>query len=146
MSSEMKRLDFSKPHVLRNNAEYDAAVAEMDALIDRDPPRGSPESDRLEFLSVLVEAYDEDHHAVGASATPQAVIDFLLDQQGMTRAHLAALLGGRSRVSEFFAGKRRLSLSQIQRLRQLLNVPADLLLEEPATRPRVRSRKQAAGR
>jgi len=148
MSSEVKRLDFSKPHVLRNDAEYDAAVAEMDALIDRDPPPppGSPESDRLEFLSVLVEAYDEEHHAVGASATPQAVLDFLLDQQGMTRAHLAGLLGGRSRVSEFFAGKRRLSLSQIQRLRQLLHVPADLLLEEPATRPRVRSRKQAAGR
>jgi transcriptional regulator with XRE-family HTH domain len=56
---------------------------------------------------------------MGDAATPQAVVDFLLQQHGITRAALAAILGGRSRVSEFFAGKRRLSISQIQRLRQL---------------------------
>jgi len=126
----MKRLDFSKPHILRNDEEYDAAVAEMDALLDRHPPEGSPEHDRLELLSVLVEAYDEEHHAMGATATPQAVVEFLLEQQGMTRANLASVLGGRSRVSEFFAGKRPLSLSQIKKLRRLLNVPADLLLDD----------------
>jgi len=126
----MKSLDFSKPHILRNEKEYDAAVAEMDALLDRHSPVGSPEHDRLELLSVLVEAYDEEHHAMGATATPQAVVEFLLEQQGMTRANLASVLGGRSRVSEFFAGKRPLSLSQIKKLRRLLNVPADLLLDD----------------
>jgi HTH-type transcriptional regulator/antitoxin HigA len=132
MTVVMKRLDFSKPHILRNEKEYDAAVAEMDALLDRHPPVGSPEHDRLELLSVLVEAYDEEHHAMGATATPQAVVEFLLEQQGMTRANLASVLGGRSRVSEFFSGKRPLSLSQIKKLRRLLNVPADLLLDDPA--------------
>jgi HTH-type transcriptional regulator/antitoxin HigA len=47
----------------------------------------------------------------------------------MTRAELAPILGGRSRVSEFFAGKRRLSITQIQKLRDLLNAPADVLIE-----------------
>jgi len=130
MTVIVKRLDFSKPHVLRNEKEYDAAVAEMDALVDRHPPVGSPEYDRLEFLSVLVEAYDEEHHAIGTTATPQAVVEFLLEQQGMTRANLASILGGRSRVSEFFARKRRLSISQIQKLRKLLSVPADVLLDD----------------
>lgn len=46
----------------------------------------------------------------------------------MTRAELAPLMGGRARVSEFFAGKRRLSISQIQRLRKALEIPADLLM------------------
>ena len=132
MTVIVKRLDFSKPHVLRNEKEYDAAVAEMDALVDRHPPVGSREYDRLEFLSVLVEAYDEEHHALGATATPQAVVEFQLEQQGMTRANLASVLGGRSRVSEFFSGKRSLSLSQIKKLRRLLNVPADVLLDDSA--------------
>ncbi len=129
MNTSTQRLDFSQPHPLRNEAEYDAAVAEIDALLELAPARGTLEYDRLELLSVLVEAYDEEHSRLGDTATPQAVVDFLLEQRGMTRAALAPLLGGRSRVSEFFAGKRPLSITQIQRLRQVFSVPADLLLE-----------------
>ncbi len=128
MQSVHKNLDFKNPRVLRNEAEYDAAVAQIDELLDRDPPPGSPENDRLELLSVLVEAYDEEHHQMGSS-TPQEIVDFLLEQQGKSRADLASLFGGRSRVSDFFNRKRRLSIAQIQKLRAFLNVPADLLLE-----------------
>lgn len=98
--------------------------------LDADPAPHSPPFDRLELLSVLVEACDEEHYPVGSTATPQSIIEFLLDQHGMTRADLASILGGRSRVSEFFAGKRRLSISQILKLRKRLGVPADLLLDE----------------
>ena len=130
MRTVLKRLDASKPRVLRSQEEYDAAVAELDELLDADPAPHSPAFDRLELLSVLVEAYDEEHYPVGSTATPQSIIEFLLDQHGMTRADLASILGGRSRVSEFFAGKRRLSISQILKLRKRLGVPADLLLDE----------------
>ena len=34
-------LDFTKPHVLRNEEEYDMAVAEIDTLLDTDPQPGS---------------------------------------------------------------------------------------------------------
>jgi HTH-type transcriptional regulator/antitoxin HigA len=47
---------------LRTEAEYDAAVAEMDALLDTDPQPGTPEFARLERLSALVAAYDAVHH------------------------------------------------------------------------------------
>ena len=128
MATLTKQLDFSNPHTLRSEAEYDAAVAEIDALLELEPARGTPEYDRLDLLSVLVEAYDEEHYRMGDTATPQAVVDFLLEQRGMARAELAPYLGGRSRVSEFFARKRPLSITQIQQLRQLFHVPADLLL------------------
>ncbi|HKP74159.1 MAG TPA: helix-turn-helix domain-containing protein [Longimicrobiaceae bacterium] len=121
-------LDFSKPHVLRSEAEYDAAVAEIDALLDQDPVPGSEEDERLEFLSLLVEAYDDEHFQMGESSTPQSVVDFMLEQKGMQRGDLADAMGGRSRVSDFFNGKRELSRSQIKALRDLLGVPADLLL------------------
>lgn len=121
-------LDFSKPHVLRSDEEYDAAVAEIDALLSRDIVPGSEEEDRLEFLTLLVEAYDDEHFPMGGSSTPQSIVDFVLEQRGMQRSDLAEVMGGRSRVSDFFNGKRELSRSQIKALRDLLGIPADLLL------------------
>lgn len=122
-------LDFTRPHVLRTEEEYDEAVRMLDELLDSDPAAGSEQHDLLEFLSVLIEAYEAKHYPDEMFATtPQDVVDFVLQQKGMQRADLAEIIGGKSRVSEFFAGKRELSRSQIRALRDLLGVPADLLL------------------
>jgi HTH-type transcriptional regulator/antitoxin HigA len=86
-------------------------------------------TDLLEFLSVLVEAYEAKHYPEEMFATtPQSAVDFMLEQKGMQRSDLAGIIGGKSRVSEFFAGKRELSRTQIRALRDLLGIPADLLL------------------
>jgi HTH-type transcriptional regulator/antitoxin HigA len=128
-------LDFTTPHVLRTRREYQAAVHQIDDLLDANVRRGTPEGELLEFLSVLVEAYEEEHDPVEqyeADGTPQSVVDFMLAQHGMTRADLAPGLGGSSRVSEFFSGRRRLSIGQVQKLRDLLGIPADLLIPRGA--------------
>lgn len=122
-------LDFRKPHVLRNRRELDAAVREIDDLLDRDPKRGSEDYERLAFLSVLVKAYEDEHDPIDETGTPQSVVSFMLEQTGRTRAELAPLMGGRARVSEFFSGKRRLSIEQIRKLRDALGIPADLLID-----------------
>ncbi len=122
-------LDFAKPHVLRNAKEYRAAVAEIDRLLDADPKRGTEDYDRLEFLSLLVGAYEDNRYPINESdGTPQSAVAFMLEQKGMTRAALASIMGGKARVSEFFAKKRRLSVEQIKALRDTLGIPADLLL------------------
>jgi antitoxin component HigA of HigAB toxin-antitoxin module len=121
-------LDFLTPHVLRNSKEYKAAVAEIDRLLDADPKRGTEAYDRLEFLSVLVEAYESDRDPIDESdGTPRSVVAFMLEQNGLTRADLHALMGGK-RVSEFFAGKRALAVAQIRALHRELGIPSDLLL------------------
>lgn len=121
-------LDFSRPHVLRNEAEYEAAVTEIEQLLDQDVEAGSEGFDRLEFLSVLVEHYEEEHYAMDP-VTPQDAVTFMLEQKGITRTDLDDLMGGKSRVSEFFSGKRELSKSQVEALRQFLGIPADILLD-----------------
>lgn len=120
-------LDFSKPHVLKNDAEYDAAIAEIGRLLDEDVEPGSDGYDRLEFLSVLVEHYEEDHYPMGP-VTPQQAVAFMLEQKGLDRSDLDEVMGGKSRVSEFFSTKRELSKAQIEGLRRMLGIPADILL------------------
>ena len=122
------RLDFKRPHLLRNEEEYEAALEYVATLIERKPEPGTAEGDALEFIAVLIEAYEEQHYPMENVSTPQSIVDFMLDQRGLSRADLAPIMGGRSRVSEFFHGKRQLSVTQIRRLRHLLRVPADLLI------------------
>lgn len=122
-------IDIPTPHVLRTPGEYDAAAAEIDRLLDLDPQPGTEDFDRLEMLSLLVEDYDTRNNPIDdADLSPRDVVEFMLDQKGMTRADLAEIMGGRSRVSDFFNGKRDLSKSQIEAIRNVLGIPADLLL------------------
>jgi HTH-type transcriptional regulator / antitoxin HigA len=121
-------LDFTKPHVLRNEAEYTVAVTEIDQLLDLDPPPHSEAYERLEFLSVLVHAYEEAHSPLEQLTTPQDIVTFMLEQKGLSHADLAQWLGGESHMLAFLQGTCSLSLPQIERLRVHLGIPADLLI------------------
>jgi len=127
-------LDFTKPHVLRNEAEYTAAVAEIDQLLDLDPPPQSGAYERLEFLSVLVHVYEEAHFPLEQLTTPQDVVTFMLEQKGLSHTDLAKWLGGERPMRVFLQGTCSLSLPQIEQLREHLDIPADLLVS-PGTAP-----------
>ena len=43
---------------LRTEADYSAALEEIGRLLRHEPQPGTPEDDRLEVLSILVEAYE----------------------------------------------------------------------------------------
>lgn len=115
-------------HPIRGRKEFNQIVAEMDALLDADPREGTPELDRLELLSILVAAYEADNEPEPHLPTPQAAVRFMAEQKGITATELAHLLGGRSRLSDFFNEKRELSRAQIRQLRDALGIPADLLI------------------
>ena len=121
-------LDFTRPHVLRNEDEYNAALGEIDHLLDADPEPGSEAYERLEFLSVLVQAYEDVRFPMDDTMDPREIVEFMLEQKGLSRSDLAKWLGGRSRVSEFFKGSRSLSIRQIAALTENLGIPADLLI------------------
>jgi HTH-type transcriptional regulator / antitoxin HigA len=115
-------------HPIRNGKEFKRLAAEMDALLDVDPREGSTERDRLELLSILVAAYEADNEPEPDLPTPQAAVRFMADQKGISATQLAEMLGGRSRLSDFFNKKRELSRAQIRQLRDALGIPADLLI------------------
>jgi antitoxin component HigA of HigAB toxin-antitoxin module len=73
-------LDSTKPRGLRTEVEYEAAVAEIDALLDADPVAGSEAYDRLAFLSVLGDTYETEHFPMlTGDVSPQTVVDFILE-------------------------------------------------------------------
>ena len=122
-----RKLDFRRPHLLRNEQEYEAAIAEVERLLATELAPGTTNYERLDFLAVLIEQFEDELFTID-TPTPQAAVDFMLEQKAMTRGDLAEIMGGKSRVSEFFAGKRELSVNQIKALRETLGIPADLLI------------------
>lgn len=127
VSTVMPALDFSKPHLLRGEAEYEAALAEIGKLLDQDVEAGTEGYDRLDFLSLLVEHYEDAAYPMGP-VTPRQAVAFMMEQKGLDRADLHDVMGGKSRTSEFFNGKRELSKAQIEGLRRTLGIPADVLM------------------
>lgn len=115
-------------HAIRTDKEYNAALTEIEGLLDSGPKKGSAEYDRLELLSILVEAYEDENTGAIPDATPQELVEFMAEQRGIDRTTLAELFGGRSRLSDFFNKKRELSIGQITRLKRTLGIPADLLV------------------
>ncbi len=116
-------------HPIRTKKEYERFVEEMDFLVDANPREGSAAYDRLELLALLVEAYEDEHEQWGDdSPSPQSIVRFMAEQQGVTPGELAQLMGGRSRLSDFYNGNRELSRGQIKAVRERLHIPADLLI------------------
>jgi HTH-type transcriptional regulator/antitoxin HigA len=53
-----------------------------------------------------------------------------MEQQGLTNADLAKILGNKSRVSDIFHKTRKLNLNMIRRLSDSLNIPLTTLVKE----------------
>src|SRR5436190_14654816 len=118
-----------KAKIIKTKAEYEAALARIDKLMDAVP--NTPAGDELELLSLLVHDYEEKKFPI-AKPDPVAAIRFRMEQQGLAPKDLVPLLGSRSRVSEVLSGKRGLSLKMIRALVVGLRIPADLLLGDGA--------------
>jgi len=82
---------------------------------------------RLRAQARLIEDFERRRWPRKAPTVPQ-LLHYLMGQHEMTRADLAPLLGGASRVSEALSGKTGLSLRQVRRLRDRFGISADLLL------------------
>lgn len=109
--------DVTNIALIKTAQDYDRALHYIEQLLDAKP--GSKGGDELDVLTTLVEAYEAKHHAI-CPPDPIEAIKFRMDQLGMTRKDLEALLGRRGRVSEILNKKRGLSLEMIRRLYRTL--------------------------
>lgn len=116
---------------IKSDADYRASLEEAERLWDAEP--GTPDGDRVELLSTLIEAYEAQHHPIPAP-DPIAAIAFMMEQKGLSRRDLEPAIGSRGRVSEILTRKRPLTLPMVRALSALLNIPTDVLVQPYATR------------
>lgn len=124
---------------IRTEADYEFALMEIDALMEVETD--TPERDRLEVLSALVEAYEQQYFPIDPP-DPIAAIRFRMEQMGLSRKDLEPMIGSRGRISEVMSGKRGLSLAMIRRLHKDLNIPAEVLIQKPPKRGKARNGSQ----
>ena len=96
----------------------------------------TPEGERLDVLTTLVEAYEAAQIPI-APPDPVAAILFMMDQKGLTRRDLEPAIGSRARVAEILNRRRALTLPMIRAVSTLLELPADILIQPYPLRPLV---------
>lgn len=111
---------------IRTEAAYRNALAELDRLWEA--PEGSPESDRLEILAILVEVYEKAHFPIEAP-DPVDFIEYIMDSRGLTRKDMEPYIGPRGRVADILNRTRPLTMTMIRRLANGLNLPAEVLIQ-----------------
>lgn len=114
-------------HPIRTEADYDAAVAEIERLWGAEP--GTDDGDKLDILATLVEKYENEHWPIDTGRVdPIDMLNYLIGESGHTQAELAELLGSRSRASEILNRRRALTVEMIFRISEAWKVPAELLI------------------
>lgn len=110
---------------IKTEADYEAAVAEIEGLMNAEPD--TPEGDRLDVLTTLVEAWEEKHHGIEEPDPIEAILH-RMEALGLDRKDLEPMIGTRARVSEVLSRKRPLTINMIRRLNQEMRIPAEVLI------------------
>ena len=111
---------------IKTEADYEAALHEVERLFDSLP--NTPEGDRLEVLTTLVEAYEEKDYSI-PSPDPIEAILYYIETRGLTRRDLEPCIGSRARVSEVLNRKRPLTMEMIRKLHQRFGISAEVLIQ-----------------
>jgi HTH-type transcriptional regulator / antitoxin HigA len=109
---------------IRTEIDYQDALREIEILFNAPP--NTPECDRLEVLSTLVEAYEKAHFPIELPDSIEA-IQYYVDSRGWSAQDLEKGLG--SWVTEVLSRQRSLTLEMIRVLNQELGVPAEILIQ-----------------
>jgi len=114
------------PRLIRNDEELEEYTAALFRLTALESPSPS-ELEAMELLTLLVERYEREHFPVPA-ADPVSMVRFLIEKQGLTQRDLIPQFGSESAVSMFLAGRRKLTVGQIQKLAARFGLSAEVFL------------------
>jgi len=111
--------------LLKSEKDYNQALKRLEEIFHA--PVDSKEGDEAEILTILIEKYEHKHFPIDAP-DPIEAIKFRMEQMNMTNKDLAEIIGYKSRVSEIFNGRRKLTLKMIRNLHDKLNIPYESLI------------------
>ena len=118
---------------LHSEADYDAALNEIERYFENEPKVGTPEADRFDLLALIIEDYERKRWPI----EPPEPIDanrYGMETGGYTQADLGRLLGSRQRASDILTRKRPLTMRMAWRLHREWGIPAEALIAPPRSR------------
>lgn len=108
-------------HPIAGEAEYDHAVAVLNALLDNpNSSEGRPLAPLMVALGEFIGDYEDEHHP-WPDAPPGEVLRELMNQSRLKQSDLPEI-GSQGVVSEILRGKRELNTRQISELSQRFHV------------------------
>lgn len=122
----------------RSEADYEAALDEIEHYFDNEPNPGTAEADRFDLLALVI----EDHERRLWPIEPPDALDAIrsgMETGGHNQADFGRLLGSRQRASDILTGKRSLTMRMAWKLNREWGIPAEALIT-----PRTAGRNSAA--
>ena len=117
---------------LRSEADYEAALDEIERYFENEPKPDTAEADRFDLLALVIEDYERKRWPI---EPPDAIdaIRYRMETGGHTQADLGRLLGSRQRASDILSGKRSLTMGMAWKLNREWGIPAEALIAPPRT-------------
>jgi HTH-type transcriptional regulator / antitoxin HigA len=98
---------------IKTEEDYESAMARIDELWGVAPD--SPDSDELEVLLALTGLYEKKHHWVPCP-DPSAMLEYRMDQMGLTAEQIQRYIECRKRLPEILSRETHLSVEIIEGL------------------------------
>ena len=112
---------------IESEEEYEALLSEIDQILRL--PEEARDFKRLDEVSDRVYAYEEIHYPMPIKPVdPIDIIEFFLEDRGLTRSDLESLIGNKERVEAVMNRHRPLTLPMIRRIHEQLNIRLELLV------------------
>jgi HTH-type transcriptional regulator/antitoxin HigA len=112
---------------IHTKKEYDRVIHILDNVVGRTDLTKDQEA-FVESLSILVEAYENEHEPINENNDPVENLKLLLEANNMNLSDLGHLLGSRSLGSLIMNRKRGLSKNHIRKLCKRFSVSPNLFL------------------
>ena len=113
---------------IRDHAHLDAAVSVIDTLVDK-ATRSVAQEAYLGALTDLVETY-ENAHVVFPPQTGVDALRSLMEENDLRQDDLAPVFGTQSIVSEVLSGKRKLTVTHIEKLSAYFHVSPAVFFDD----------------
>jgi len=112
---------------IKTEEDYNIALKRLEDIFDA--KIGTPESDELEILGLIVDDYENKYYPIDAP-DPIEAIKIRMEELHLKQVDLIPEIGGKSRVSEILNRKRKLTVEMIRKLVTRLNLSSNLLIKD----------------
>ena len=115
-------------HILiKTEKQYDKSLKRLNEIFDAKP--NSKDGQEAELLILLIENYEDQHHAI-ETPDPIVAVRIRMEELQLKQKDLIGIIGSKGIVSEVLNRKRRLTVKMIRNLSKRLKITPSVLIQD----------------